>query len=76
MYKVIISPEAEQHIDNIINYISQDNPHRALSFIKEMMVNFRNKVMLFPKTGVRCIDFYYTGYQSFFFITHNSYNII
>ena len=34
--KLIISPEAEQDIENIGDYIARDNPQRAVTFVDEL----------------------------------------
>ena len=66
MYQIIKSLNANNDLNNIADYIAQDSPYRALSFVQEMMENFINKVSLFPKIGMKCKDFYYLVYQGYY----------
>jgi plasmid stabilization system protein ParE len=66
MYKVARSKLAREDIKSITRYIAKDSPSRAITFTQEMVGNFQNKVSLFPKTGMKCNDFYYTIYQGYY----------
>ena len=48
MVRYVISPLAEQDIEAIGDYIAQDNPHRALTFIAELR-NQCAKIAASPK---------------------------
>jgi toxin ParE1/3/4 len=41
MPKIVISRIARNDLDDIANYIRQDNPFRAQSFIEEIVAKFR-----------------------------------
>ena len=66
MYKVKVSSDAKKDLRNISKYIAKDNPPRAITFTQEMLNNFKNKVSIFPKTGMKCKHFYYTVYQGYY----------
>jgi toxin ParE1/3/4 len=38
--EIIVSPEAEADLEEIGDYIAQDNPHRAVTFIDEIRSRF------------------------------------
>ena len=50
-YKVTISNNALNNIEEIISYISQDNPYRAISFTKELLDKVKSILELFPLSG-------------------------
>jgi toxin ParE1/3/4 len=37
---ILVSPEAEADLEEIGDYIAQDNPHRAVTFIDEIRARF------------------------------------
>ena len=65
MYKVTISTKAQNNLSDIARYIAQDSPSRAITFTHSIIDNFKARVSLFPKTGTKCKDFYYTVYKSY-----------
>ena len=66
MYKVKVSSDAKKDLRSISKYIAKDNPSRAITFTQGMICSFKDKVSIFPKTGMKCNDFYYTVYQGYF----------
>jgi toxin ParE1/3/4 len=52
MYTASRTTNADNDLESIADYIAQDNPYRALTFIQEMMNSFERKIALFPKIGI------------------------
>ena len=50
-YKVIISPQADQELEEIAVFIAEDNPNRAISFISEILESIENRLASFPNIG-------------------------
>jgi len=50
-YRVVFATTARNDLLNIAEYISLDNPIRALSFIKEMVKSFEKTLSIFPESG-------------------------
>ena len=50
-YKIIISAASRQKLKQIANYIAQDNPTRAISFIDEMQKSFEQTLAIMPYSG-------------------------
>jgi toxin ParE1/3/4 len=80
--KIIISPLAEIDIEQIGDYIAQDNPRRALSYIKELRKQC-TKIATFPQAyrlrselgaGIRSCA--YGNYVIFFQINDNELHIV
>lgn len=49
MYKVVITPQAEEDLLDIADYISLDNPYRALSFVTDMQKAILSSLSNFPQ---------------------------
>ena len=80
--KIIISPLAEIDIEQIGDYIAQDNPRRALSYIKELRKQC-TKIATFPQAyrlrselGVGIRSCAYGNYVIFFQINDNELHIV
>lgn len=65
MYKIEISKKAKADLNNIRDYIALDNPYRAISFTEEMVVNFKKRICIYPKSGFKCKDFYCLVYKNY-----------
>ncbi|MES2677376.1 MAG: type II toxin-antitoxin system RelE/ParE family toxin [Pseudomonadota bacterium] len=65
MYRIRILKKAKQDLSNIRDYIALDNPYRAISFTQEMLTNFSRKISIYPKSGLKCKDFYYSIYKNY-----------
>ncbi len=48
IYHIIITEQAEQDLENIADYIAEDNLARSISFIKEIREYFLERLSLFP----------------------------
>lgn len=48
MIRLELSPEAEQDLESIADYIAKDNPHRAISFVRDLKAQCR-KITNAPK---------------------------
>lgn len=68
--KLIVSPEAREDLREIEDYIAQDNPQAALSFVERLTERFKQLVD-FPHIG-RNRDDIRAGYRS---ITEGNYVI-
>ncbi|MBI3901716.1 MAG: type II toxin-antitoxin system RelE/ParE family toxin [Nitrosomonadales bacterium] len=72
MARYVVSPLAEQDIEAIGDYIEQDNPHRALTFIAQLRsqcdkITFSPKACrLRPELGENIRSFAYGNYVIFF----------
>ncbi|WP_145729743.1 type II toxin-antitoxin system RelE/ParE family toxin [Nitrospirillum pindoramense] len=53
MRRVIFHPRARRDFDEIVDFISEDNPAQALSFIDDLEDACRRRAQ-FPKAGKRC----------------------
>lgn len=51
MYKVKVSKKASNDIKIIISYIALDNPDRARSFAKSLLIKARSNLSFFPLIG-------------------------
>lgn len=65
MYEVIMSGKARQDIKDIAQYISKDNPERAVSFVEDLVNNFSKKTSLYPKSGIKRGKFYYSVHKKY-----------
>lgn len=72
MARYALLPLAEQDIESIGDYIAQDNPHRALTFISELRSQFA-KIATLPKAcrsrpelGANIRSYAYGNYVIFF----------
>jgi len=50
-YSVLFSEEAELDLGRIADYIAQDNPRRARTFVDELQASVRDKLSTFPASG-------------------------
>ena len=50
-YKVVFTRAADTDFDEIIDYIAQDNPTRAITFVDELRDVAINTRSVFPKAG-------------------------
>ncbi len=74
MYQIVRAKTADDNLNSIADYIALDNPYKAISFIEEMVVRFTEVASIFPKVGVKCIDYYcytYKGYLIFYDINES-----
>ena len=47
-YQIIITEQADQNLENIGDYIAEDNPARAISFIREIRGYLEERLSHFP----------------------------
>ena len=47
-YKIIISPQADQELENIGIFIAEDNPDRSVSFVNSMLDSIEKRLSSFP----------------------------
>ena len=72
MARYVLSPLAEQDIESIGDYIAQDNPHRALTFIAELrsqcakIASSSKACRLRPELGENIRSCAYGNYVIFF----------
>ena len=65
-------PQAEQELEDIAYYIAQDNPDRAIKFVRSLIAFFRKILSVYPESGVlyksdiRKIT--YKHYTAFYFV--------
>jgi len=52
MTRIILRLQAKRNLNTIENYIGRDNPHRALSFVKELRKKCQ-ELDIFPNRGVQ-----------------------
>ncbi len=73
-YKLIISKEANKHLDDIINYIAVglSNPQAAKALIDEIEIAYR-KLEKYPEVYAVCADKYLAskGYRKLLLGKHN-----
>jgi toxin ParE1/3/4 len=50
-YRIAFSDDARLDFENIADYIAQDNPHRAISFINEIEKRLCDVLGVFPRSG-------------------------
>ncbi len=50
-YKLVITPQADAELTEILNFIAESNAGRAYSFIDEMVSEVRNTLSTFPFVG-------------------------
>lgn len=50
-YEIIISPQADQELEEIALFIAEDSPTKAISFIDEMLDSVQNRLTSFPYIG-------------------------
>jgi len=55
-YKIVFTKAAESDLDNIIEYIAEDNPDRAISFVQELRMACTDTLALVPKAGAEFLD--------------------
>ena len=66
MYNVRLLPKAENDLRKIKNYIAKDNKYIAVAFIEKLLINLTKRASSFPKTAIRCKDFYYSVYKRYY----------
>src|ERR1700712_510085 len=71
-FKVILSPRAVQDLQEIVRYISFDNPVRAETFGRELITRTR-LLISFPEIGRVVPEFNEPGIRE---IIHHSYRIV
>jgi plasmid stabilization system protein ParE len=82
-HKVVFTEAADECLLNIAEYIAQDNPIRAETFIEEIIVSLRKTLSVFPLAGTRYEDIDieirrlpYKNYVSFYRVTNNVVEIL
>lgn len=50
-YEIIISPQADQELEDIALFIAEDSPKRAISFIDELLDSVQTRLTSFPYIG-------------------------
>lgn len=55
-FSVVFSEEAELDLAGIANYIAQNNPRRARTFVDELQAFVTEKLSMFPASGVEIGD--------------------
>jgi toxin ParE1/3/4 len=82
MARYLISPLAEQDIEAIGDYIAQDNPHRALTFIAELrsqcarLAASPKACRSRPELGENIRSYAFGNYVLFFQIEQNEFCIV
>ena len=71
-FKIILSPRAIRDLQEIVRYISFDNPVRAESFGRELIAKAR-LLISFPELGRVVPEFYDPNIRE---IVHHSYRIV
>ena len=74
-YNVIKAKSVEDDLEEIANYIAEDNPYRAISFTQEILRDAENTLNHFPKKLQRYKDCHmwpYKGYLVFYDINEIS----
>ncbi len=65
MYQVFISEQADTDLENIAEYIAQDNPYRAISFTQQMLDSITSQLSSFPDLGIGYFDSAYIPYKNY-----------
>ena len=74
-YNVIKAKSVEEDLEEIANYIAEDNPYRAISFIQEILRDAENTLNHFPEKFQKykdCHMWSYKGYLVFYDIDHKT----
>ena len=67
-HTVVFTQDAEDDFDEIIDYIAEDNPVRAISFIEELRDSVTNTLEFVPKGGGRVLDAWYFTFGNYIVI--------
>jgi plasmid stabilization system protein ParE len=67
-YKIEFAEIADNDIDGILHYISQDTPQRAIKFIKSLRDRIKSMLGMFPYSGSRHLGFYYYSFDNYIVI--------
>jgi toxin ParE1/3/4 len=65
MYKIYRTGKATQDIKKIAEYISIDNPNRALTFVQELLGKVSTQISQFPHSGKAIKSFHYVIYKNY-----------
>lgn len=67
-YVVNFTDLASEDIDQIIDYIAQDNPQNALNFIDSLEQRINNVLTQFPKSGSKYKQAHYFAFDNYIVI--------
>ncbi|GEM_PF-3461302 len=75
LFTVIKAKSVEDDLEEIARFIAEDNPYKALSFVKEILRDAESALSLFPtkfKKYKECHVWPYKGYLVFYDVNHES----
>jgi len=65
MYQVSLTQNANQDLEDIAEYISLDNPYRAISFVQELIEYAIHTLSHYPATGTKHRHSYRKAYKRY-----------